>query len=58
MQGASQAKPSIEVQKGGEPVPFEHVSVMLKETVDLLDVKPDGIYVDGTLGAADTVRKS
>lgn len=50
MQGASQAKPSIEVQKGGEPVPFEHVSVMLKETVDLLDVKPDGIYVDGTLG--------
>ena len=31
-------------------MPFEHVSVMLKETVDLLDVKPDGIYVDGTLG--------
>ena len=29
---------------------MEHVSVMLHETVDLLDVKPDGIYVDGTLG--------
>lgn len=29
---------------------MEHVSVLLHETVDLLDVKPDGIYVDGTLG--------
>lgn len=29
---------------------FEHVSVLLKETVDGLDIKPDGIYVDGTLG--------
>lgn len=29
---------------------FEHVSVLLKETVEGLAVKPDGIYVDGTLG--------
>lgn len=29
---------------------FEHFSVLLKETVDGLDIKPDGIYVDGTLG--------
>jgi len=29
---------------------FEHISVLLKETVDGLDIKPDGIYVDGTLG--------
>ena len=29
---------------------FSHVSVMLKETVDLLNVRPDGVYVDGTLG--------
>lgn len=29
---------------------FEHVSVLLMETVDGLNVKPDGIYVDGTLG--------
>lgn len=29
---------------------FEHVSVLLTETVDGLDIKPDGIYVDGTLG--------
>ena len=29
---------------------FEHKSVLLKETVDSLNVKPEGIYVDGTLG--------
>ena len=29
---------------------FEHKSVLLKETVDSLNVRPDGIYVDGTLG--------
>ena len=29
---------------------FNHKSVLLKETVDGLQVKPDGIYVDGTLG--------
>ena len=29
---------------------FNHKSVLLFETVDSLNVKPDGIYVDGTLG--------
>ena len=29
---------------------FKHLSVLLQETVDGLNVKPDGIYVDGTLG--------
>lgn len=29
---------------------FEHKSVLLNETVDSLKIKPDGIYVDGTLG--------
>ena len=29
---------------------FKHKSVLLKETVDGLAIKPDGIYVDGTLG--------
>ena len=29
---------------------FKHVSVLLEETIDGLDIKPDGIYVDGTLG--------
>ena len=31
---------------------FKHKSVLLKETIDNLNVKPDGIYVDGTLGGA------
>lgn len=29
---------------------FEHRSVLLNETVDSLNIKPNGIYVDGTLG--------
>ena len=29
---------------------FEHTSVLLKETIDNLQIRPDGIYVDGTLG--------
>ena len=29
---------------------FQHISVLLKETVDALAVKPDGVYVDATLG--------
>ena len=29
---------------------FNHKSVLLKETIDGLCVKPEGIYVDGTLG--------
>lgn len=29
---------------------FNHYSVLLAETVELLQVRPDGIYVDGTLG--------
>ena len=31
---------------------FKHVSVLLEETVEALQIKPDGIYVDGTLGGA------
>lgn len=29
---------------------FKHKSVLLDETIDSLNIKPDGIYVDGTLG--------
>ncbi|MBQ2800561.1 MAG: 16S rRNA (cytosine(1402)-N(4))-methyltransferase RsmH [Lachnospiraceae bacterium] len=29
---------------------FQHKSVLLEETVSSLNIKPDGIYVDGTLG--------
>lgn len=35
---------------GGTPVEFKHYSVLLEETIEHLDIKPDGIYVDGTLG--------
>lgn len=31
---------------------FKHYSVLLAETIEQLHVKPDGIYVDGTLGGA------
>ena len=31
---------------------FEHVSVLLNECIEGLDIKPNGIYVDGTLGGA------
>lgn len=29
---------------------FKHTSVLLEECIDNLNIKPDGIYVDGTLG--------
>lgn len=31
---------------------FQHYSVMLAETIEQLNIKPDGIYLDGTLGGA------
>ncbi len=31
---------------------FHHITVLLYETVDMLDIKPNGIYVDATLGGA------
>lgn len=31
---------------------FHHVSVLLDECIENLNIKPDGIYVDGTLGGA------
>jgi 16S rRNA (cytosine1402-N4)-methyltransferase len=31
---------------------FKHKSVLLEETIESLAIKPDGIYVDGTLGGA------
>ena len=29
---------------------FKHYSVLLNECIDVLNIRPDGIYVDGTLG--------
>ncbi len=31
---------------------FQHVSVLLEETIEGLNIRPDGIYVDGTAGGA------
>lgn len=31
---------------------FHHVSVMLQECIDGLNIRPEGVYVDGTLGGA------
>ncbi len=31
---------------------FKHYSVLLEETIEYLNIKPDGIYMDGTLGGA------
>ena len=31
---------------------FRHISVLLQESIDGLNIKPDGVYVDGTLGGA------
>jgi len=36
---------------------FFHKSVMLNECIDYLDIKPDGIYVDGTVGGAGHSRE-
>lgn len=31
---------------------FKHISVLLNETIDSLNIKPEGIYIDGTAGGA------
>ena len=36
---------------------FEHTSVLLNETIEGLKIKPDGIYVDGTLGGGGHSHK-
>lgn len=40
----------------GENVNFEHVSVLLKECIEGLNIKANGVYVDGTLGGAGHSR--
>ena len=38
------------VKAGGADMEFVHKSVLLKETIESLKVRPDGVYADGTLG--------
>ncbi len=40
---------------------FSHYSVLQRETIEALRIRPDGIYVDGTLGGggrADSYQKT
>ena len=37
---------------GDGKMEFKHTSVLLQETIENLDIKPEGIYLDGTLGGA------
>ena len=36
---------------------FQHVSVLLNECMEALAVRPDGVYLDGTLGGAGHSRE-
>ncbi len=36
---------------------FVHLPVLLNETIDSLNIKPDGIYIDGTVGGAGHSRE-
>ena len=36
---------------------FNHIPVLFQETVNSLNIKPDGIYVDGTVGGAGHSRE-
>ena len=36
---------------------MEHISVLLNESIDMLQIKEDGIYVDATFGRGGHSRK-
>ncbi len=40
------------MEKKDEKIEFSHRSVLLRECIEGLDIKPDGVYVDGTAGGA------
>ena len=44
------------LQRGGT-LEFKHKPVLLEECIEGLNIKEDGIYVDGTLGGAGHSRK-
>ena len=37
--------------------PALHVPVLVREALDFLNVRPDGIYIDATLGAGGTRKR-
>ena len=44
------AEVELNIEEIASDMEFKHKSVLLNETIDGLNIKPDGIYVDGTLG--------
>jgi 16S rRNA (cytosine1402-N4)-methyltransferase len=40
-----------------EQINTYHTTVLLKEAVDGLDIKPDGVYVDATFGGGGHSRE-
>lgn len=44
------------IKNRGIELEFKHIPVMLNECIDNLNIKPNGIYVDGTLGGAGHSR--
>ena len=43
-------------QQAFDPASFEHVPVLLEECLEGLQIRPDGIYLDGTAGGAGHSR--
>ena len=41
---------AIFAKNRGDTLKFEHKPVLLKECIEGLQIHPEGIYVDGTLG--------
>lgn len=44
-------------KKGVKQLEFNHKPVLLTECITGLNIKPDGIYVDGTIGGAGHSKK-
>lgn len=40
----------MRIRSAGREMEFKHTSVLLEETIEYLSIRPEGIYVDGTLG--------
>jgi 16S rRNA (cytosine1402-N4)-methyltransferase len=56
MQGANSAPASVSVS-ALTMQSNEHVTVLLEEAVDALNIKSDGIYIDGTFGRGGHSRR-
>lgn len=50
--GAGMESKNVSMESKHVSTEFNHVSVLLDEVLENLDIKADGIYVDGTLGGA------